>query len=88
MVAVPWCVIEAERRGMAFEEIQRTKRAGYIDPNLQEELAEKRRQQLSTTDKFLDWADRRRWSLIGGSWAVSMAGACIRFGLRLAEWKS
>ena len=30
---------------------------------------------LSTTDKALDWASRHQYSIILGSWAVSMAAA-------------
>ncbi len=73
MITAPWCVIEAERQGMAFEEEQRKQRQGYIDPNINEEMAEARRRLLSPKERALDWADRHRYSIVGGSWAASMA---------------
>jgi hypothetical protein len=73
MITAPWCVIEAERQGMAFEEEQRKQRQGYIDPNINEEMAEARRKLLSPKERALDWADRHRYSIVGGSWAASMA---------------
>ena len=74
MITAPWCVIEAERQSILFEEEQRRQRKGYIDPNLEEEVAEARRQLLSPKDRMLDWAERRRYGIIGASWALSMAG--------------
>jgi len=82
MVAVPWCVIEAERNGIAYEEEQRKSRPGYIDPNLDEEMAEARRKLLSPKERALDWFDRHRWSVIGASWAASMGGA---FGIIMRD---
>ncbi|KAG8956850.1 hypothetical protein FRC04_000328 [Tulasnella sp. 424] len=81
-VTAPWCVIQAERRAMQFEEEQRRKRVGYIDPNYQEEQAELLREQLSPKDRALDWAKRHPFSIVGGSWAVSIAGA---FGIIMRD---
>ncbi|KAG8897079.1 Platinum sensitivity protein [Tulasnella sp. 403] len=75
MVVAPWTVIEAERQSGFFELEQRRKRAGYVDPNLEEEAAEARRKLLSPKERALDWAARHRYSIVGGSWALSMAGA-------------
>lgn len=74
MVVAPWTVIEAERRSMAYEEEQRKKRKGYVDPHLEEEIQDARRQLLSPKDRALDWLERRRYSVVGGSWALSIAG--------------
>lgn len=61
---------------MQFEDEQRRKRVGYIDPNYQEEQAEVLRERLSPQDRALDWAKRHPFSIVGGSWAVSIAGQC------------
>jgi len=82
MVVAPWTVIEAERHSMAYEEAQRRKRKGYVDPNLEEEIQEARRQLLSPKERFLDFMDRRRYSVVGGSWALSIAGA---FGIIMRD---
>lgn len=77
MIAVPWTVIEAERNSMAYEEEQRRNRKGYVDPNLEEEIQDARRQLLSPKERVLDWMERRRYSIVGGSWALSIAGECM-----------
>jgi len=82
MVVAPWTVIEAERQGMFFEDEQRRQRAGYIDPNLDAEVAAARRKLLSPTERAIDWADRHRYSIVGGTWAVSIASA---FGIIMRD---
>ncbi|KAG9048292.1 hypothetical protein FS837_000355 [Tulasnella sp. UAMH 9824] len=81
-VAAPWCVIQAERRAMQFEDEQRRKRVGYIDPNFEEEKAEVLREKMSATDRAVDWAKRHPFSIVGGSWAASIAGA---FGIIMRD---
>ncbi|KAG1444391.1 hypothetical protein G6F56_010316 [Rhizopus delemar] len=49
---------------------------GYTDEDMIQSLLEhKEDQNLSTFDKSLQYLNKNRWSFIGMSWAVSMAGA-------------
>ncbi|KAG8935766.1 hypothetical protein FRC00_010440 [Tulasnella sp. 408] len=65
---------------MQFEEEQRRKRVGYIDPNFEEEKAEVLREKMSPTDRAVDWAKRHPFSIVGGSWAASIAVLAGRKG--------
>lgn len=49
---------------MQFEEEQRSKRAGYIDPNFAEEQAEAMREKLSAKDRAVDWAKRHPFDIL------------------------
>jgi len=79
MVAVPWCVIEAERQSGFFEQEQWRLREGYVDPREAERI---RFAKLSAAEKVQDWADRHRYGIVGGSWALSMAAS---FGIIMRD---
>jgi len=82
MVAVPWSVIEAERQGRVFEHEQWKKRSGYVDPNLNEEMAHEMRMIRGTKSSTLDWVESHKWGIVGASWAGSMATA---FGIIMRD---
>ncbi|KAG8863793.1 hypothetical protein FRB96_007630 [Tulasnella sp. 330] len=75
MVAVPWSVIEAERQSTWFEREQWKKRAGYVDPYLNEERAHELRMSRGTKSSTLDWIESHKWGIVGASWAGSLATA-------------
>lgn len=74
-IAVPWCVIEAERQGLAFEQKRWVGEHGYKQLSMDEAREEARWGSLNSKEKITDWASRHRYGIVGGSWAASMAGS-------------
>lgn len=77
VVTVPACVIQAEWASLKYEKQQ------WHDIGKAEMDAEKRKElerisKLQGQEKWLDWAQRRRYSIVGASWAASMA---LAFGI-------
>ncbi|KDQ21127.1 hypothetical protein BOTBODRAFT_183773 [Botryobasidium botryosum FD-172 SS1] len=77
VITVPACVIKAETDGNAWEHSRWNDIGKHeIDEVAQREQA--RWDALGTKEKVLDWAARRRYTIVGGSWALSMA---LSFGI-------
>ncbi|KAH0828672.1 hypothetical protein J3R83DRAFT_3039 [Lanmaoa asiatica] len=74
MVVVPVTSIQAERRSLEFER-KRWSDSGKLGLDRAAEEEEARFNALSTTDKAFDWASRHQYTIILGSWALSMAAA-------------
>ncbi|KAF8554497.1 hypothetical protein OG21DRAFT_1484609 [Imleria badia] len=74
MVVAPFTSIQAERRSLEFER-NRWSDSGKLELDRAAAAEEARFSGLSTTDKALDWASRHQYSIILGSWALSMAAA-------------
>jgi len=74
MVVAPMTSIQAERRSLAFERA-RWSDSGKMELDRAAADEKAKFDALSTTDKALDWALRHQYSLILGSWALSMAVA-------------
>jgi len=74
IVVAPCLSIQAERRGLQYEKSQWT---GVGLMAIEEQAAEERArwQTYSVKEKVGDWAARHEYSLILGSWALSMAVA-------------
>ncbi|KAG8931131.1 hypothetical protein FRC03_012757 [Tulasnella sp. 419] len=81
-VAVPWCVIQAEREGMKFERDQWHGEKGMAELTLEERTEAERWDRLNTKEKALDWARRHRYGIVGTSWALGMAGS---FGIIMRD---
>lgn len=77
LVAVPACVIKAETDGNAWERAK-WRDIGKLEMDEHQKLEQERWDKLNTKDKLLDWAGRRRYTIVGASWALSMA---VSFGI-------
>ncbi|KAF7332565.1 HIG1 domain-containing protein [Mycena kentingensis (nom. inval.)] len=77
-VGAPALAIQAERRGLEYDKSQWEGDSTKILEH-QEQTALTRWQQLSTREKVVDWAQRHEYSIIVGSWALSLglAGGII-----------
>lgn len=78
LVVLPLYAIQAERRGVEFDESTWTG-AGQRELERVKTEEQKHWEELSTAGKFKDWAMRNQYKVIVGSWAVSMgiAGAIV-----------
>ncbi|KAG6373065.1 hypothetical protein JVT61DRAFT_1832 [Boletus reticuloceps] len=96
MVVAPWTSIQAERRSLEFERA-RWSDSGKLELDRAAADKEARFNALSTTDKALDWASRHQYSIILGSWALSMAVAgaivakdryvsCLALAVQVRMW--
>jgi hypothetical protein len=74
MVVAPLTSIQAERRSLEFERRQWSD-SGKLELDRVAAEEEARFNALSTSDKAFDWAFRHQYSIILGSWALSMATA-------------
>ena len=74
IVTAPLYAIQAERRGVEFDESTWTG-AGKRELERLEKQEENRWEQLSTDEKLKDWAIRNQYKIILGSWAAGMAVA-------------
>ena len=72
LVVGPAFAIQAERRGVEFDESTWTG-AGKAVLDREEKATESRWDALSSKEKFRDWAMRNQYKIILGSWAASMA---------------
>lgn len=72
--AVPTCIIKAERDGNEYERQRWTGVAKeMLDENKHNEAVHW--EQLDAKGKMLDWAARRRYTIVGVAWASSLAGS-------------
>ncbi|KAF9513250.1 hypothetical protein BS47DRAFT_1344486 [Hydnum rufescens UP504] len=76
-ITIPACVVKAELDGNAWERA-RWRDAGKMEMEQLERLEQERVAQLSSKEKVMNWAAERRYSIVGASWALSMA---IAFGV-------
>jgi len=77
VVTVPACVIKAENDGNAWEHTRWDDVGKHeLDDAARREQA--RWDSLDNKGKLLDWAARRRYTIVGASWALSMA---LSFGI-------
>jgi len=76
-ITVPACVIQAEHESLAFQR-QQWVDVGKAEMDEQARREAERIANLDQNEKWLDWARRRRYSIVGASWALSMA---IAFGV-------
>ncbi|EGN94433.1 hypothetical protein SERLA73DRAFT_144168, partial [Serpula lacrymans var. lacrymans S7.3] len=74
MVIAPCISIQAERRGLAYDRAQWTG-AGKMELDKEAAEAEARWNALSTKEKVKSWAIQHQYSIILGSWALSIAAA-------------
>ncbi|KAG1733925.1 uncharacterized protein EDB91DRAFT_1057155 [Suillus paluster] len=74
MLVAPCVSIQAERRGLAFDRAHWTG-AGRMELDREAAEAEAQWNALSTKQKIGDWASRHQYSIIVGSWVLSMAVA-------------
>lgn len=74
MVIAPCLSIQAERRGLEFDRAHWTG-AGKLELDREAAEEEARWGALTTKAKIGDWATRHQYSIILGSWALSMAVA-------------
>ncbi|KAI0698526.1 hypothetical protein C8T65DRAFT_660480 [Cerioporus squamosus] len=74
LVVGPAFAIQAERRGVEFDESTWTG-AGKAVLDREEKATESRWEALSSREKFRDWAMRNQYKIILGSWAAGMAVA-------------
>ncbi|KIJ62253.1 hypothetical protein HYDPIDRAFT_114736 [Hydnomerulius pinastri MD-312] len=74
MLIAPAVSIQAERRGLEFDKASWTG-AGRMELDRVAAEEDARWNTLSTGEKFRDWATRHQYSIIIGSWALSMAVA-------------
>lgn len=74
MLVAPCISIQAERRGLQFDRAHWTG-AGRMELDREAAETEARWKALSTKEKIGDWATRHQYSIIVGSWALSMAVA-------------
>ncbi|KAG9311451.1 hypothetical protein JVU11DRAFT_8566 [Chiua virens] len=74
MVMAPLTSIQAERRSLEFERKQWSD-SGKLELDRAAAAEEARFNALSISDKVLDWTTRHQYSIILGSWALSMAAA-------------
>jgi len=79
VLTVPVSVVKAELDGNAWERT-RWKGAGKMEMEAVEALEQERVHALTGKEKMLDWAAQRRYSIVGASWALSMA---LAFGIVL-----
>ncbi|KAH7922541.1 hypothetical protein BV22DRAFT_1037382 [Leucogyrophana mollusca] len=72
MLVAPCLSIQAERRGLEFDRAHWTGAGKWeLDREMAEEEA--RWNALSTKEKLANWATRHQYSIILGSWALSIA---------------
>jgi len=76
-VTIPVCVVKAELDGNAWERA-RWHDAGKMEMEQVARSEQERVARLGTKDKMMNWAAERRYSIVGASWALSMA---IAFGV-------
>jgi hypothetical protein len=71
---VPACIIKAERDGNEFE---RTRWTGVGKAAMDDAAHEQQVhwESLDNKGKMLDWAARKRYTIVGGAWAASMVGS-------------
>ncbi|OJA16436.1 hypothetical protein AZE42_03806 [Rhizopogon vesiculosus] len=74
LVVAPCLSIQAERRGLEFDRAHWTG-AGRMELDREVAEEEARWKSLSTKDKIADWGSRHQYSIILGSWVLSMAVA-------------
>ncbi|EPT03663.1 hypothetical protein FOMPIDRAFT_1022258 [Fomitopsis schrenkii] len=74
IVTAPLYAVQAERRGVEFDESTWTG-AGKRELDRLEKQEETRWEHLSTEEKLKDWAVRNQYKIILGSWAAGMAVA-------------
>ncbi|KAI0736153.1 hypothetical protein C8Q72DRAFT_803032 [Fomitopsis betulina] len=74
IVTAPLYAVQAERRGVEFDESTWTG-AGKRELDRLEKQEEVRWGQLSADEKLKDWATRNQYKIILGSWAAGMAVA-------------
>jgi len=74
IVVGPILTIQAERRSLEYDRTQWSD-SGKLELDRVAAEEEARFNALSTKDKALDWASRHQYSIILGSWALSMAAA-------------
>lgn len=74
VLVAPCLTIQAERRGLEFDQAQWTDAGAQILTD-KEAKEDARWESLSTKDKISDWASRHEYSIIMGSWALSLAAA-------------
>ncbi|KAF8318270.1 hypothetical protein DL93DRAFT_2109950 [Clavulina sp. PMI_390] len=76
-VTVPACVIKAEWDSLDYEKAQWND-IGLAEMQAEKRLEEQRVAKLDDREKWVDWARQRRYSIVGASWALSMA---VAFGI-------
>jgi len=71
---IPAFAVCAERASLAFDraEWSEASKVGLNAQQLEDQKEMMRIQSLSQGERLTDWAKRHQYSLIGGSWAVSM----------------
>ncbi|KAG8221520.1 hypothetical protein J3R82DRAFT_1735 [Butyriboletus roseoflavus] len=74
LIVGPYTSMKAEWRSLEFERKQWSD-SGKLELDRAAAEEEARFNALSTTDKAFDWASRHQYSIILGSWALSMAAA-------------
>lgn len=74
IVIAPCLSIQAERRGLEYDRAHWTG-AGKMELDREAAEEEARWNALTTKEKIGDWATRHQYSIILGSWALSMAVA-------------
>ncbi|PCH41531.1 hypothetical protein WOLCODRAFT_24814 [Wolfiporia cocos MD-104 SS10] len=72
MVVAPLFAIQAERRGVQFDQSTWTG-AGMRELEREERAQQSRWNMLGQREKLMDWAMRNQYKVILGSWATSMA---------------
>lgn len=75
MVVAPCVTIQAERRGLEFDRENNWTGAGRMELDRVAAEKEARWSALSVKQKVADWASRKQYAIIFGSWALSMAVA-------------
>jgi len=76
-ITIPVSVIKAEVDGNAWER-SRWHDAGAMEMDELQKREQERVAKMSDKEQWLHWASQRRYSIVGASWALSMA---IAFGV-------
>ncbi|KAF3941703.1 hypothetical protein ABW19_dt0202917 [Dactylella cylindrospora] len=66
-------IVAAENASHDFEVSRHMKSSTYQDQMAK--FRAEQREQMSTTDKFMDWGRENRYKIVGASWVASMAGS-------------
>lgn len=75
MIVAPCLAIQAERRGLEFDREHYWVGAGKNEMDREAAAEQAKWDALSTGEKVRDWATRHQYSIILGSWALSMGVA-------------
>ncbi|EIW75663.1 hypothetical protein CONPUDRAFT_65908 [Coniophora puteana RWD-64-598 SS2] len=72
LIVAPCLAIQAERRGLEFDRERYWVGAGKNEMDREAAEEQARWESLTTGDKVSDWATRHQYSIILGSWALSL----------------